>query len=130
MMKDILFMLILLAYSSSVIADEAVIKGGYFPTNSSEVSEYFAHVTAIDGDHTKNVNYKSRSQIEHIAPGEHLLDITCGYKYQGSNYASTPRINMLFEKNAKYQLTGKIHIPSERKETKGYCTVTIIKENG
>lgn len=52
-MKDILSMLILVAYSSSVTADEAVIQGGYFPTNSSEVKEYFAHVTAIDGDYKK-----------------------------------------------------------------------------
>ena len=129
-MKDILSMLILVAYSSSVTADEAVILGGYFPTNSSELKEYFAHVTAIDGEYTKNVNYKTRSQIEHVAPGEHLIDITCGYKFQGSNYASTPRINMIFEKSAKYKLSGKIHMPTERKETKEYCTVTIIKENG
>ena len=129
-MKDIFLLFILLAFFNSAVADEAVIKGGYFPSSNSEINEYFAHITAIDGSNTKNVNYKTRSQVEHVAPGEHLLDITCGYKYQGSNYASTPKINMLFEKNEKYRLTGEIHTPSESKKYGGYCTVTINKENG
>jgi hypothetical protein len=129
-MKDIFLLLSLLAFSNSASADEAVIKGGYFPANNSDVSEYFAHITAIDGSNTKNVNYKTRSQIVHVAPGEHLLDVTCGYKYEGGNYASTPKINMLFEKNGKYILSGDIHMPSERNKYSGYCTVAIIKENG
>jgi hypothetical protein len=129
-MKDIFSIILLLALSGAAIADEAVIKGGYFPANSKEVNEYFAHITAIDGINTKNVNYKTRSQVERVAPGEHLLDITCGYKYQGGNYASTPKITMTFEENAQYHLTGEIHMPNENKKYGGYCTATIIKDNG